>query len=68
MPERLKPYFEAFRKQAERLDNPGIPNDTEAPLILLAQFMSEIEGKMSEEDMFIMTEIGGHLLRKFLKQ
>lgn len=60
------PYIETFRLQAERMDELGIPCDPDAAIILLAQFMAEIEGSISEERMFSLAEIGAHLARKGL--
>jgi len=37
-------------------------------MALLAVFMSEIEGTISEEEMFSLAEIGGHLYREGLKR
>lgn len=62
------PYTETFRLQAERMDQLGIPCDPDAAMALLAVFMSEIEGTISEEEMFSLAEIGGHLYREGLKR
>ncbi len=63
-----KPYNETFCLQAERMDQHGISCDPDAAMALLAVFMSEIEGKISEEEMFSLAEIGGHLYREGLKR
>ena len=62
------PYIETFRLQAERMDELGIPCDPDAAMVLLAQFMAEIEGSISEEEMFSLAEIGGHLFREGLRR
>ncbi|MEJ5125850.1 hypothetical protein WH367_07300 [Comamonas sp. MYb21] len=62
----VDPYIETFRHQAERMDELGIPCDPDAAMVLLAQFMAEIEGSISEEEMFSLAEIGGHLFREGL--
>ncbi|MEJ5125820.1 hypothetical protein WH367_07150 [Comamonas sp. MYb21] len=62
------PYIETFRQQAERMDELGIPCDPDAAMVLLAQFMGEIEGSISEEEMFSLAEIGGHLFREGLRR
>lgn len=62
------PYIETFRLQAERMDELGIPCDPDAAMVLLAQFMAEIEGSISDEEMFSLAEIGGHLFREGLRR
>ena len=64
----VDPYIETFRLQAERMDELGIPCDPDAAMVLLAQFMAEIEGSISEEEMFSLAEIGGHLFREGLRR
>lgn len=64
----VDPYIETFRLQAERMDELGIHCDPDAAMVLLAQFMSEIEGSISEEEMFSLAEIGGHLFREGRKR
>ena len=64
----VDPYIETFRVQAERMDELGIPCDPDAAMVLLAQFMAEIEGSISEEEMFSLAEIGGHLFREGLRR
>ena len=61
-------HFETFRLQAERMDELGVPCDPDAAMVLLAQFMAEIEGSISEEEMFCLAEIGGHLFREGLRR
>lgn len=65
---RPDPHIESFRLQAERMDQLGIPCDPDAAMALLAVFMSEIEGTISEEEMFSLAEIGGHLYREGLRR
>lgn len=62
----VDPYIEMFRLQAERMDELSIPCNPDAAMALLAVFMSEIEGSVSEEEMFSLAEIGGHLFREGL--
>lgn len=62
----VDPYIEMFRLQAERMDELGIPCDPDAAMALLAVFMSEVEGSISDEEMFSLAEIGGHLFREGL--
>jgi len=50
------------------MDQLGIPCDPDAAMALLAVFMSEIEGSISEEEMFSLAEIGGHLYREGLRR
>lgn len=64
----VDPYIETFRLQAERMDELRIPCDPDAAMVLLAQFMAEIEGSVSEEEMFVLAEIGGHLFREGLRR
>lgn len=64
----VDPYIENFRQQAERMDELGIPCDPDAAMVLLAQFMGEMEGSISEEKMFSLAEIGGHLFREGLRR
>ena len=64
----VDPYIETFRLQAERMDELRIPCDPDAAMVLLAQFMAEIEGSISEEEMFSLAEIGGHLFREGLRR
>lgn len=68
LPIKLNPYIETFRMQAERMDELGIAHDPDAALVLLAQFMGEIEGGISEEELFALAEIGGHLFREGLRR
>lgn len=68
MPKSVDPHVETFRLQAERMDQLGIPCDPDAAMMLLAQFMGEIEGSISEEEMFSLAEIGGHLFREGLRR
>lgn len=64
----VDPYIETFRMQADRMDDLGIPYDPDAAMVLLAQFMGEIEGSVSDEEMFSLAEIGGHLFREGLRR
>ncbi|PWB21349.1 hypothetical protein [Comamonas sp. JNW] len=64
----VDPYIETFRQQAERMDELGIPCDPDTAMMLLAQFMGEIEGSISEEEMFSLAEIGGQLYREGLRR
>ena len=64
----LDPYIESFRAQAERLDEIGAPYDTDLPIALLALFMRQAEGLLSEEEMFALAEIGAHLYREDLRR
>lgn len=66
MTKSVDPYIETFRLQAERMDELGIPWDPDVAMVLLAQFIAEVEGGISEEEMFSLAEIGGHLFRKRL--
>jgi len=50
------------------MDQLGIPCDPDAAMALLAVFMSEIEGSISEEEKFSLAEIGGHLYREGLRR
>ena len=68
MTKSVDPYIETFRQQAERMNDLGIPCDPDAAMVLLAQFMAEIEGSISEEEMFSLAEIGGHLFREGLRR
>ena len=58
------PYIETFRLQAERMDELDIPCNPNAAMVLLAQFMVEIESRLSQEDMFALAEIGAHMYRE----
>lgn len=64
----VDPYIETFRMQAERMDELGIPHNPDFPMHLLAQFMGEIEGHVSEEELLALAEIGGHLFREGVRR
>ena len=44
------PYIETFSAMSARLDELGAPHDTDLPITLLAQLMSQVESLLSEDE------------------
>ena len=50
------------------MDEMGSHCDPDTAMTLLAQLMSDMEGRISEEELFAIAEISGHLYREDLRR
>ena len=61
MIDQIHSFIRLFQERAELLEMRGCVRDGDAPIVLLARWLTESENHLSDDDISVLADIGGML-------